>query len=46
MFTMAAIVRFTRSEMPEVLGSNYMLLAESKGISGAALIFAMPFEMH
>ena len=39
MFTMASIARFTRSEMLEVLGSDYMLLAESKGISGAALIF-------
>ena len=33
------IARFTRSEMLEVLGSDYMLLAESKGISGSALIF-------
>lgn len=39
MFTMASIARFTRSEMMEVLGSEYMLLAESKGISGPALIF-------
>ena len=39
MFTMASIARFTRSEMMEVLGSDYMLLAESKGISGSALIF-------
>lgn len=39
MFTMASIARFTRSEMLEVLGSEYMLLAESKGISGGALIF-------
>ena len=39
MFTMASIARFTRSEMLEVLGSDYMLLAESKGISGRALIF-------
>jgi oligopeptide transport system permease protein len=39
MFTMASIARFTRSEMLEVLGSDYMLLAESKGISGFALIF-------
>lgn len=38
MFTMASIARFTRSEMLEVLGSDYMLLAESKGISGSALI--------
>ncbi len=39
MFTMASIARFTRSEMLEVLGSDYMLLAESKGLSGRALIF-------
>ncbi len=39
MFTMASIARFTRSEMLEVLGSDYMLLAESKGLSGTALIF-------
>ncbi len=38
MFTMASIARFTRSEMLEVLDSEYMLLAESKGISGSALI--------
>jgi oligopeptide transport system permease protein len=39
MFTMASIARFTRSEMVEVLDSDYMLLAESKGLSGSALIF-------
>ena len=39
MFTMVSIARFTRTEMIEVLGSEYMLLAESKGISGFALIF-------
>lgn len=39
MFTMASIARFTRTEMIEVLGSEYMLLAESKGISGSKLIF-------
>ncbi len=39
MFTMASIARFTRSEMLEVLDSDYMLLAESKGISGGALFF-------
>ncbi len=38
MFTLASIARFTRNEMLEVLGSEYMLLAESKGISGAPLI--------
>lgn len=39
MFTMASIARFTRSEMLEVLDSDYMLLAASKGLSGSALIF-------
>ncbi len=39
MFTMASIARFTRSEMIEVMGSDYMLLAESKGLSGSALVF-------
>ncbi len=38
MFSMANIARFTRTEMLEVLRSDYMLLAESKGISGPALI--------
>lgn len=38
MFTLASIARFTRNEMLEVLGSDYMLLAESKGVSGAPLI--------
>lgn len=39
MFTIATVARFTRTEMVEVLGSDYMLLAESKGISGPRLIF-------
>jgi oligopeptide transport system permease protein len=38
MFTTATIARFTRTEMLEVLGTDYMLLAESKGISGIRLI--------
>ncbi|MCR5399103.1 MAG: ABC transporter permease [Lachnospiraceae bacterium] len=40
MFTMASIARFTRAEMIEVLGSDYMLLAEAKGLSGKKLIFS------
>lgn len=40
MFTMATIARFTRTEMLEVLDSDYMLLAESKGLSGSKLIFS------
>jgi oligopeptide transport system permease protein len=39
MFTIATVARFTRTEMLEVLGSDYMLLAQSKGISGFRLIF-------
>ncbi len=38
MFTIASIARFTRSEMLEVLGSDYVLLAESKGVYGPRLI--------
>lgn len=38
MFTLASIARFTRTEMLEVLGSDYMMLAESKGIYGSRLI--------
>ena len=38
MFTLASIARFTRNEMLEVMDSDYILLAESKGISGAPLI--------
>jgi len=33
MFTIATIARFTRTEMIEVLGSDYLLLAQSKGIA-------------
>ncbi len=38
MFTLASIARFTRTEMLEVLGSDYIQLAESKGIHGVPLI--------
>lgn len=38
MFTIASIARFTRSEMLEVLDSDYLLLAASKGLSEQALI--------
>ncbi len=34
----ANVARFTRSEMIEVLGSDYMLLAEAKGLSRKKLI--------
>jgi oligopeptide transport system permease protein len=39
MFTMATVARFARTEMLEVLGSDYMQLAETKGVGGFALIF-------
>jgi oligopeptide transport system permease protein len=32
MFSMATVARFTRTEMVEIMGSDYMLLADSKGI--------------
>ncbi len=38
MFTLASIARFTRTEMLEALSSDYMQLAESKGIYGVKLI--------
>lgn len=39
MMTMATVARFSRSEMIDVLNSEYMLLAESKGLSKRVLIF-------
>ena len=39
LFTIANIARFTRSEMVDVLGSDYMLLAQSKGLSKPIIIF-------
>ncbi len=38
MFTLASVARFTRTEMIEVMNSDYIQLAESKGISGIHLI--------
>ncbi|HCJ57558.1 Dipeptide transport system permease protein DppB [bioreactor metagenome] len=38
MFTVATVSRFLRSEMLEVFGSDYILLAKSKGISDSRLI--------
>lgn len=38
MFTMATIARFTRSEMIEVMGSDFILLAQAKGIGDWKLI--------
>lgn len=39
MFTVATVARFARSEMIEVLGSEYMLLSESKGVNRKRLIY-------
>ncbi|WP_368645464.1 ABC transporter permease [Alkalibacterium putridalgicola] len=39
MTVMATVARFTRTEMIEVLNSDYMQLVESKGVSGVHLIF-------
>lgn len=39
LFTMASIARFTRTEMVEVLQSDYIQLAESKGVTGSRLLF-------
>ena len=38
LFTMSTVARFTRNEMVEVMDSDYVLLAESKGIYGYRLI--------
>lgn len=38
LFTMSTIARFTRNEMVEVIDSDYVRLAESKGIEGGLLI--------
>lgn len=37
-FTMSTIARFTRNEMVEVIDSDYVRLAESKGMEGGLLI--------
>ncbi len=38
LFTMSTIARFTRNEMVEVIDSDYVHLAESKGMEGGLLI--------
>lgn len=38
MFTIASIARYTRSELIDVMNSEYILLADSKGITRARLI--------
>ncbi len=39
MFTVATVARFARSEMIDVLGSDYLLLSESKGVGRQRLIY-------
>jgi len=39
MFTIATVARFARSEMIDVLGSDYLLLSESKGVGRSRLIY-------
>ncbi|MGO4938340.1 ABC transporter permease [Fundicoccus sp. Sow4_H7] len=39
LFTMASIARFTRTEMIEVLQTDYIQLAESKGVTGWRLFY-------
>lgn len=39
MSPMATVARFTRTELLSVLGTDYMLLAESKGVNGVRLLF-------
>ena len=38
LFSMSTIARFTRNEMVEVMDSDYVLLAESKGMYGTKLV--------
>ena len=38
MFTIASVARYTRSEMVNVMASDYMMLAQSKGLPKAKLV--------
>ena len=38
LFTMSTVARFTRNEMVEVMDSDYVHLAESKGMYGSKLV--------
>ncbi len=38
LFTMSTVARFTRNEMVEVMDSDYVRLAESKGMEGGLLV--------
>lgn len=39
LFTISTVARFTRNEMVEVMDSDYVRLAESKGVYGARLVW-------
>lgn len=39
LFTVSTVARFTRNEMVEVMDSDYVRLAESKGVYGARLVW-------
>ena len=39
LFTMSTVARFTRNEMVEVMDSDYVRLAESKGVYGSGLVW-------
>lgn len=39
MFVIATVARFMRTELVEVLGSDYVLLAEAKGLNSQKIIF-------
>lgn len=39
LFTVSTVARFTRNEMVEVMDSDYVCLAESKGVYGARLVW-------
>ena len=38
LFSMSTVARFTRNEMVEVMDSDYVLMAESKGMFGTKLV--------
>ncbi|MEN8907706.1 MAG: ABC transporter permease [Clostridiales bacterium] len=44
MFVIATVARFMRTELVEVLGSEYILLAEAKGLNSKKVIFRHAFR--
>ena len=43
-FTIASLARYTRTEMLETLGSNYISLAKAKGVKSKVVIFKHGFK--